>query len=81
MVKAGWLRQSTNIAKPPQLAQTGRLFKKTNFLSNTTPAFGHPSSAEEGSFAPWSGKYVVAKIERVWPRFSVLFFSVPLGPE
>jgi len=26
--KAGWLRQQRNVAKPPQLAQTGRLFKK-----------------------------------------------------
>jgi hypothetical protein len=26
------------------------LFNKINLLTNTTPAFGHPSSAEEGSF-------------------------------
>ena len=25
------------------------LFQRTVFLNNTTPAFGHPSSAEEGS--------------------------------
>ena len=34
--KAGWLRQQGNIAKPPQLAQTGQLFKKieSDFLIN-----------------------------------------------
>src|SRR5687767_10997591 len=35
--KAGWLRQQANIAKPPQLAQTGRLFKKLESMLEQPP--------------------------------------------
>jgi uncharacterized protein (DUF1330 family) len=36
--KAGWLRAQEKVAKPPQLAQSGRLFKKNRIDRSTTPS-------------------------------------------
>jgi hypothetical protein len=70
------MRDQGEVAEPHYSAQMGWCWSSKRFLANTTPAFGHPSSAEEGSSANHTCNLGTAwNLRSVWisnePRFAI----------